>query len=415
MDITRSIAWGWRAALPLFLAAGAAAQDAKTLAELKRWHNKVADPYKVVSAEDARQAQDKLKEWNLSADKLAVESRGQLLRLEIYAALALGDAGRAAERLPELELDLPNTPETAQAGYLVASAIGDAELTRQKLEKLRELKAEGSKLISTRSRQLRLVGQAAPDTDVKTEDGQTLPLRKRGGGVLVLDFWNLRQKPTDEQIKALRGLYEALAAEQKVRFLGINTDGPAQIAAAQKFAGENGYVWPQHFERKTASAPLTNEAFRCGPPPWQVVIDGQGHIRAVGAANEPALHYALRAAVGEAKGTYRSLRPKTISGEVAAEPKEPAADKPDQPAAGKPDQPAAKPGEKPQVKPKDGPAPAPKGDLPSDPDARALLDRARLYIKTGKRTEAKKLLQEVIDKYPGTLEAKDAKQFLQGL
>ncbi len=396
------------------LATRATAQDPQIQAELKRWHGKIADPYKAVSVEDARQAQAKLKEWNLSADKLAVEPRGQFLRLEIYTALALGDVARAAERLPELELDFPNAPETAQAAYLVAGAAGDAERATQKLEKLRELKAEGGKLLSTRSRQLRMVGQLAPSMDVKTEDGQTFPLRHRTGVALVLDFWSLRQKPTDEQLRALSGLREEVAADSKVRFLGINSDAPAQVAAAQKFANENGLVWPQHFERKLTNPPLTQEAFHCGPPPWQIVIDGRGYIRAVGSADEPALHYALRAVAAETNGTYKALNPKTSTGEMIALPPEPKEDKPAQPPAAKPDQPGKpdqpKPGEKPQVKPKEN---QPQGELPSNDEARALLDRARLYLKTGKKTEAKQILHQIIDKYPGTREAKEAKELLQ--
>ncbi len=387
-----------RAALAGIVALGvtaiAAAQDSKTLGELKRWHDKLAESKTAISVADGQQARAELKKWGLSPDKLEAEPRGQLLRLEIFAALAVGDANGAVTVLPALERDFPKTQETLRAKWMTAVAAGDAQLAQQTLEQLKEGGTAKDKAIATRLARLRLVGTPAPDDEVAAEGGRKCPLRKRGGVVLALDFWNTREPPMERQVAALRGLAEAYAPDPKVEFLGINAGTPEQADAAKKLAAEKGYKWPQHYET-LAGAPLTEQAFHVESSPWDVLIDGDGNVRAVGAASEPEFQYALRAAVAEVKGDYPPVAPKTTEGVAAAR------------AAGEtPAVEAEKKGEKKEKEEQAKPEPEP----PHDPEAAKLLDQARLYLKTGKKTDAKKLLQELIEKYPNTWEAREAKR-----
>ena len=387
-----------RAALAGIVALGAtaiaAAQDSKTLGELKRWHDKLAESKTAISVVDGQQARAELKKWDLSPDKLQLEPRGQLLRLEIFAALAVGDANGALALLPALERDFPKTQETLRAKWMTAVAAGDAQLAQQTLEQLKEGGTK-EKAIAARLERLRPVGTPAPDREMVAEGGQKFPLRKRGGAILVLDFWNMREAPTERQVAALRGLAEGYAAEPKVEFLGISDDKAEQVEAAKKLAAEKGYKWAQLYEATASGAALTEPAFHVVAMPWDVVIDGDGNVRAVGTASEPEFQYALRAAVAEVKGDYPPVAPKTTEGVAAAR------------AAGEtPAVEAEKKGEKKEKEEQAKPEPEP----PHNEEAAKLLDQARLYLKTGKKTEAKKLLRELIEKYPNTWEAREAKR-----
>ncbi len=396
MSTNRRVSMGLAAILAVGGAFTAVAQDSKTLGELKRWHGKLVDSKTAISVADGQQARAEFKKWDLSPDKLEAEPRGQLLRLEIFAALAVGDAGGALAVLPALERELPKAQETLRAKWMTAFVAGDAQLAQQTLEQLKEGGTK-EKAIAARLERLRLVGTAAPDREVVAEGGQKFPLRKRGGAILVLDFWNTREAPTERQVAALRGLAEGYAAEPKVEFLGINDDKAEQVEAAKKLAAEKGYKWAQLYEASAGAAALTEPAFHVAASPWDVIIDGDGNVRAVGTASEPEFQYALRAAAEEAKGEYTAVAPRTIEGVAAAR------------AAGEaPAVEAEKKGEKKKKEKEEQAKPEP--EPPHNEEAAKLLDQARLYLKTGKKTEAKRLLQELIEKYPNTWEAQEAKR-----
>jgi hypothetical protein len=393
----------WLVAIRLLAGSAALGQDQAVLEELRRWHDRLTKPGETVSLADGRAAADKLKAWNLPINDLEPEQRGQVIRLTIYAALAVGDAGRAADWLGELERTFPDARDTLRAAWLVAGATGDAELARRTLRKLKEQGAASETAVTKRLHRLRMIGHPAPDIQVTVEGSagvspagaRRIGLRQRDGVVLVLDFWRVSQKPTDKQVQSLRELYQAYVSEPKVQFFGVNADPPADVEAARKFAADNGYAWPQHYERPSGGAPLTDEAFQVDSVPWQVIVDADGNVRAVGSAGDPEFQYALRAAVAEVRGEYRALRPKTTEG-VSATVKTP-------------EPPAVQP------QPKEPEKPVGKGDLPRNPEAQRLLDQARVYLKTGRKTDARKLLKEIIEKYPGTWEAAEAKERLDAL
>lgn len=377
----------------LLSAAGAWGQPSAALEELRTWHDRLSRPNVVVSIEDGRQAREKLSAWNLPVPEWTPEQRGQWLRLVLHAALAVGDATKASEVLPELERLFPDSRDTLRAAWLVAGTTGDAERARQTLVKLQEAGLAGEAAIARRMQRLALIGHPAAEVRVNTDDRTTVALRARDGVVLVVDFWTLRDRPSARQVAALRELHEHYADQSRVEFLGINSDPPSDVAAARAFASESGYVWPQHYEQVAGQAPLTDVSFRVASRPWQVVIDGEGNVRAVGAAGEPEFEYAVRAAVAEARGEWALIRPKTFDGRVAEAPV----------ATRSADAEGDRPGE----------VYVPKSELPHNAEAKRLLDQARLYLKTGRKTDAKKLLQEIVDKYPGTYEAREAEERLQ--
>jgi hypothetical protein len=234
------------------------------------------------------------------------------------------------------------------------------------------------------------VGEKAPDVLIRTEDMTEFSTRRRGNRVLLIDFWNVLLPPDEKEIKALRDLYKEYQYSLHVDFVGVNADPEARIDEARKFARENGYVWKQRYEYQGREAPITHQAFHAGNPPWQVLIDTFGYIRAVGTASEPGFQYALRAATAEARGDQEVVMPRTRAGAQAE-----------------------RPGAEIKVEAKKSPKPA--GELPSSPEAQAKLTLARTYMKTGKRTDAKRLFEEIVRDYPGTREAQEAQEYLDSI
>jgi thiol-disulfide isomerase/thioredoxin len=307
--------------------------------------------------------------------------------------LAVGDAHLATGYLVELQEQSPDERKTLDAGYLAACASGNAQLGDQMLKQLRRLTgADERRLLAQRRRWLRGVGTPAPEITVTTEDGTAVTPAERDGVVLVIEFWATRFPPSDELVTAFRQVYEVYQKDRKVEFLGVNTDSPARVEQAQVFAKSTGYVWSQHYERGTPRDKSVRKAFGAGTPPWQVVVGQYGYIRAVGAADEPGFQYALRAAVAEAKRRYDPVLARTRDGKQAT-PKGTVAETAKRQAP-------------------DKKKPSATGELPSNPEAARKLGLARTFLKTGRRTDAKRLFEEVVRDYPGTREAKLAREYL---
>jgi tetratricopeptide (TPR) repeat protein len=372
----------------------ARAQSAATLRELSKLHERIADPDKVLTAEDAKQAANRLAEWKLAPEKLAPEDRARLGRIEVYVALARGDAKAALERARSLLGEFPDDPATCEAAYLAACAAGDAQLGTDMLKQLAKgAQGDRRRQLSQRRRWMRAVGKQAPEVEIRTEDMTAFNTTRRGDRVLLIDFWNVRQTREDDTSEALRALYEEYQHSLHVDFVGVNADAEAQVPEAKEFAKESGYVWKQRYEYAATSAPLTHQAFHAGPPPWQVLIDTFGYVRAVGSVRAPGFRYALRAAIAEAGGDFEVLLPRTHDGI-----------QPERPSA--------------QVEPT-GPR-KPKSDqgdqeLPSNLDAQAKLSQARAFLKAKNRSKAIELFREIVRDYPGTREAKEAQEYLDSL
>ena len=373
--------------------AAALGQSEVTLRALQRLHDQLARPGEVLASRDVQAAADLLAEWELSSEKLSPQDRARLWRVELYIALAQGDARRAHERARQLRGEFADEPATLEAVYLAACAAGDAQLGSEALKGLsRNAAGAQRRLLSARRRWIRGVGQRAPDVVIRTEDMTEFSARRRGERVLVVDFWNVLIQPAEKDIEALRALYDEYRQSLHVDFVGVNADAEARVEQARLFVRKNGYRWKQRYEHASRGAPITDKAFHAGKPPWQVLIDTFGYIRAIGAAREPGFQYALRAAVMEARGDLEPVMPRTRTGEQPTRPS--AKVEPERPDRG---------------------GAAAEGELPSNAEARAKLNLARTYLKTGKRTDAKRLFEEIVRDYPGTREAKEAREYLDSI
>lgn len=211
----------------------------------------------------------------------------------------------------------------------------------------------------------------------------------------------MNEQPSAREVEALRAIHQEHRSAGAFVLLSVNTDPADRLPAAQAFVKQQNYDWPQTFERRTDGSQFT-QPFSLESLPIQVLIDRYGYVRAVGQADEPALRYAVRAAVAEARGTYGVVMPKTTDGTAA---KVPAAERE---AATVENRPGARTAP-------EGPAAPAREELRNDPDARKLLDQARVYLKTGRKRDAKKILEEVVAKYPGTYEAQTAQEYLWSL
>lgn len=365
----------------------APAQSESALRELAALHAKLARPERVITQAEAEAAAAKLDAWKLDTARLKAKSRDAFLELRVYVALGRGDvaAGRAA--FESLQKEHPDDPRTHSAAYLVACAAGDAQAGQAAIATLRS--GEDRSLWSRRLRWIKHVGDFAPPLRIQCENAAAYSTSRREGKVLVLDLWRASRRPDAAHAAAFHALYDALHASAPVEFVGVNFDSAAGEKRARTFARENGYVWPQHYEKSSTKAPIARLSFDAARPPWTVLIDAGGSVRAVGSASEPGFQYALRAALAEAAGRFEPIHPRTSDGR--------------------------RPGLVPKRTASKTPAPIDPGDLPHNTQAEVLLQRARLYMKTGKRRDAKKLLQQVVSKYPGTREAYDAQEWLDNL
>lgn len=366
----------------------AAAQDPAAIAEMEKLFKSIVKADSLPDQKDAIAAYAKMNELNLPIESLQPAQQVMALRTAIHAAAGCGQAAAAGERAEKLHSLGQKLDATAlESVILGATVAGDAKLADETLDTLsKDPQLKDRKGIADRRRRLELVGQSASEESFVTEDGTIVELASREGVVLLLDFWNMLDKPSDANLKALRGLYDGLKSDEKFLLVGVNSDSTARLAKAREFVKSNKIEWKQHYEEKMTNAPLTHEAFHTGRPPWQVLIDKNGYIRAVGHAAEPAFRAAVLAAVSEARGSASVTMARDIQGKKA-ESREAA--------------PVVH-----QTKAKDG------GKLPSNPEAASMLREARAYLKTGLKTKAQEVLKKIIEQYPGTQEAEDAKYLL---
>lgn len=314
----------------------------------------------------------------------------------VIAALERGDAAAARAVFEPLRDAAPEAPETHRLGYLVACAAGDAQLAEQMLRRRsREAEGDARRAISRQRRCMRSVGGPAAELELETAAGRFHTVR-RGDRALVLHFWASNAEPQPDE--ALAELHAWGREHGYVDFVGVNSDGKADTRAAEAFAAEHGYTWPQHYEGVARDAPITHQAFKVGSPGWLVVIDSYGYVRVAGDADDPGVGYGLRAAAEEAAGRYERVRTRSRDGTEAP-----------RALTAKPSRPA------PQVAEGDGARPPGKGDLPSDPAAADLVRQGRLFMRTGNKTKAKELFERVLREYPGTREALQAEEYLQVL
>lgn len=366
----------------------AAAQQSAALNEIKTLAEDFARVDQVVSVADAERVRGRLAALKLNPADLQPREQEQLLRVELFAALGTGQAAAAGSAGDQLALLAPKKRQPLECAYV--AALVNCHAARAD-ERLRELisSATGAEKeqLSRRQRWLRTIGSEAPDLTIEAGD-ERFATRDRRKRVLVIDFWSVLNTPSDLHVSTLLSVHDEFKGTAAFQMVGVNTDAENRVERAKSFAAEKGWVWPQHFERVAAGAPITHKAFRAGAAPYQVLIDGRGIIRAVGSAADPGFRYAIRAAVAETLGKAPAPQPIDVSGKTPAEFAPPKA--PEAP-------PVATHNEPPRA---------------SDPAAADLLRQARVFLKTGRKTDAKAMLQRIVNEYPQSLEAREAGDLL---
>lgn len=386
--LRRALAFAWM----IVPAGAAAAQDAAAIGDMERRHVDFVKPGRVCTLDAALEAIELLERLDLPADKLTPQQRTRLFELEVYAALGSGDVARAGKALASLRETEVDKALLADAELAHALAAGDAKAAKEAIEKLPKAETPAQ----NRQREalkvgLAEVGTRAPEATIVTADGGRIAAHDRNKTVLLIDFWATKHAHSQAALAALRMLSVETEPELLFLMVGVNTD--SDTTKAKKYVADKKLNWKQCYEGKESGAPITHTAFKIGAPPVrQVLIDGRGYVRASGPISEPGIVYAARAALGEAKGLFPYVAPRNLAGEPAV--KEPGAGAAGGGAVKKAD---AKPA---------------AGELPSNPDAANLLLRARAAMRAGMRNEARKLFQEIIDKYPGTKEAKEAEELM---
>ncbi|MBK8916154.1 MAG: tetratricopeptide repeat protein [Phycisphaerales bacterium] len=368
----------------------AAAQQSAALDEIRTLANDFARVDQVVSVAEAERVRERLAALKLNPADLKPREQEQLLRVELFAALGTGQAAAAASAADQLALLAPKKRLPLESAYVAALVNCHAARADERLRELLGTAAGAEKeQLSRRQRWLRTIGSEAPEVVIEAGD-ERFSASDRRKRVLLIDFWSVLNTPGDLHVSTLLSVHEEFKGTAAFQMVGVNTDAESRVERARAFATEKGWVWPQHFERMAAGAPITHKAFRAGPAPYQVLIDGRGIIRAVGSAADPAFRYAIRAAVAETLGKASAPQPIDVAGKTPAE----------------------------FAPPPPPEAPPPTHNEPpraSDPAAADLLRQARVFLKTGRKTDARAMLQRIVSEYPKSLEAREAADLLINL
>lgn len=369
----------------------AAAQPADVQQTIREMYAQFTHAGAAPSAEEGKLAQTRIEALRVNRKSMDKALLAKLMGAEALWPLATGDAATAVKGYQAMHERLPERAETYRVGYLVAAAAGDAQMAEQVLKDLSKLvDSSARREVSRMRRCMRHAGERAPQVEIRAGDDE-YETDDRGDRTLVIHFWNIDAATEHNKDAALETLAAWAKKDGSVDFVGVNADEESRYDEARKFAKEHGYDWPQRYEDKSYKAPITDEAFHVGSPPWLVVIDTYGYLRAAGDADDPAVYYAMRASAAEAAGDFARVLPTARDGT-------------------RPEQLSARMG--------GGGSKADSnetGQPKSNPQAADKLRQARLFLKTGMKTKAKALFQEIIRDYPGTEEARKAKEYLDSL
>jgi hypothetical protein len=368
------------------------ADDQEAIAQLIRLHDRLTQSKTPISVEDGDAALESIRQWNLDPARLGADARARLLGAEAYAALAVGDAARARKLSGALQAIAPDAAPTRRLNELAAVASADAAARAAGItQELRGVHGESRQRLEREQRLLERVGERAPGVTIATDDGAPIAVAQRSQTVLLLDFWSTRTPPSKAMLEGLHGLQSAYREELAFELVGINSDDEPDVGKARALAKANGYTGKIHYEKKSRGAPITHVAFQLEHTPVQVLVDGRGFVAAVGSVGDAGFIYAVRAAVAQARGDFAYLSPTKRSGELAVS--------------------------APRASAEEAPAKSPAADseLPSNPEAAGKLTLARTYLKQRVYGKAKQLLQEIVRDYPGTLEAREAQERLDGM
>lgn len=360
------------------------AQTPTQMAQVQQMLDRLTKPGVVLSMDEAKEVRGVFDGLGIDLSKAKPDQKAKVLACDIYTAAMIGNAEKLLEPSKTLATELADQPGGREAAYFAALVTGNGELARS-VAKDGYDKATGDdkKLWSQRRQYAADIGKPAPDASFRVDDATEIKPNNRGDTVLVIDFWNVLSPPPAASLAGLKKVYDEWKSESNNMFVGVNCDSESRVERARKYAADNGLAWQHRYEQKAVGAPITHQAFKVAATPWTVIIDTLGQIRFVGDPAGSAFACTLRCAVAEARGEHPAMTEKRRSGKV------------DEPTV---------------AKKKDDKA---EGDLPSNADAAAKMNLVRTYWKTGKKGEARKILQEIIANYPGTREAKEAKDWLE--
>lgn len=357
----------------------ATADDA---ARLMRFHQAIVNPQKVISEDRGDKTRDFLDGADLQKDNLDSNAKVAAQQLDVFAELARGNAAGALQSFEKLAAERPDDLLTHQAGYLVGAAAGNAELADRSLTALATMEPGKRDEYRERSTRLDFVGRKFAEIP-GLNDGDNKK-------VLVLDIWSTQDKRDSRREAALARAFADYGKQDQVQFVGFCADDQP---TAEPVVKSSRRTWPQHYVDSTPFA-TAKSALRFEETPLVLVVDAAGFVRASAAADDPAFHYALRAAAHEAANEFVVVPPRDRAGVGAyADPSKSEVIKPAKPAA----QADATP------------------TRVNSPEAEKLLERARLFTRTGRKNDARKLLQQILDEYPNSMQAEEAESRLRAL
>lgn len=380
---------------------GAAAQDVPEA--IQKLFEKTVRFDRALTWDEAHTALGEIESLTPDGKRLSPAAGRMALLIETHAALGVGNVDRAQKAIAKLRGEAAAAPEALRTSALVALAVGSAPIAAEAIEKAARVDETASGRVDRDKRALAAVGRSAPAATLALEGSGSVQLTPRRGAALLLEFWSVKDsagasaggKPEpggammreDEAFAALVAEYET---EPAVDVLGVNSDPRGDLASARRAAEARKLANRQHYEQAQGK-PALREALGIGPGRSVVVIDSRGFVRAAGSAEQVGLQYALRAAVAEARGEFAWIAPVDLAGKAAVI-EGAVADR--APAAKKP--PAA-------------------GEKPSNSDAEAKLRQAHALRRTGHKTRAREMYQEIIRDYPGTVQAEEAERFLEDI
>jgi hypothetical protein len=323
-----------------------------------------------------------------------------LIHLGVLAHLTLGDVASAEKLLEDANAGISSAAETPQATADVALVAGDAQAALDGIQHIIPV-ADTSKPDTQQSRSvyrelLRNVGAVFEPIELELADGNPLTLPTPGQPAIVV-FWQQAEAPDPEMVAALTAA-AATEADVEVTLLAVNSD--SQNTRDAVIAAQTGWPdpWQHHLEPRPIRPPLTFRTFEIRHLPAVAVLDRAGALRAVLPADDPRAVYAARAVVRETAGDVPTIIPVTRDGQ------RPALRGLEAPVASAEEPPAEQA----------APAP-PATDEPTATDsaeADKLLQTAHSMRRMRSYKRARELYEEIIEKYPGTPQAAEAREYL---
>jgi len=195
-----------------------------------------------------------------------------------------------------VELNIPVPDST-----FVFTPSADAKLVDDFPAQKQFEKQQGSRLAAERKANSEMIGKAAPDVELKSEDGKVVHLSSFRGKPVLIDVWATWCGPCVAMIPEMKKINDELTARGAV-LLTVDRDEDATTANA--FLKRENLEWPNFHD---ADGTMAAAFYATNGVPWQVMIDGEGKV----AFYHPGEDIAeLRAAIAKLGPQYSSMAPK---------------------------------------------------------------------------------------------------------